>query len=254
MAGGYVHNPKGPEGVALRIRKLERDLDRVRRAISHLGITIDPDTNALVVPAGRKIRIDGGDLDVEAGNVNLDGGDLIASGGNIESGNFVAGSAGYRLRANGNAEFSDLTLRDSIIGNDALTAPVFPARAHGQASNFALTTTQTSKAAVSVSVPAGYSRALCLATMTASAVNTRAVQDYFAGYADVNTAGSPGGFLAAADGAPGFAVGLAHTEIALATSLGSTIQFRAMLQSGAASWSADPFNAVNIDALVLFLR
>jgi hypothetical protein len=57
MAGGYVHNPKGAEGVALRIRKIERDLDRVRRAITHIGIQIDPDTNSLVVSSGRGIRV-----------------------------------------------------------------------------------------------------------------------------------------------------------------------------------------------------
>jgi hypothetical protein len=57
MAGGYGHNPKGAEGVAKRIREIERDLDKLRQSITHLGIEIDPDTNSLVVSSGRGIRV-----------------------------------------------------------------------------------------------------------------------------------------------------------------------------------------------------
>lgn len=241
MAGGYQHNPKGSEGVAKRIREIEAELRRLRAAITGIGIQIDPDTNTLVVPAGRSIR--------------LDGGDMVADGGDVVSGNFVHGSTGFKLDGtSGTPEFNDLILRGGIIGNDALTAPVSPKVAHAQASNFSLTTTATQKVDLSIAVPTGYTQAIALATISATAVNTTSAQDTFCGYADVDYPGSPGGFLAAADGAPNYAIGIAHTETALPTGLSGTLHFRAMLQSLNAPWSANAFNTVNLDALVLFLR
>lgn len=237
----------GDEGwLGSRLRDLQRQIDELRTARTGNAMTING-APGIVVKGGGQIELDGGDL-------NVTNGDVVVSGGNVQSGNFMAGSAGYRLRSNGNAEFNDITLRGGIVGNDALASPISPARAHAQATNFSLTTTAVQKASVSITVPSGYSRALALATISATAVNKWTGQDFFAGYADVNVAGSPGGYLAAADGQSGYAIGISHTEIDLVTSLGATIQFRAMLQSGSHSWAADPFNTVNLDALVLFLR
>lgn len=233
MAGGYAHDPQGLQKVAAEIRALKEENKRIRAMISGLGITIDPATNSLVVSSGRTIRAAAFDGTTDPPAV---------------------GTQGWALTDTDTIISNNLLLGGQLIGNDALASPVFPARAHGQGNGFGLTTTQTSYASVSVSVPAGYSRALCMASMSGTAVNTTAAQDFFGGYADVNAAGSPGGWIAAADGAPGYAVGLAHTETALITGLGASIQFRAMLQSGAATWPANAFNTVNIDALVLFLR
>jgi hypothetical protein len=192
---------------------------------------------------------------IGAGGLTVLGGDITLDGGDLLSANFIHGATGLKLDGTtGTPEFNDLILRGGIVGNDALTSPVSPAVAHAQASNFALSTTAAQKVDFNVTVPSGFTRAIALATISATAVNTTASQDTFLGYADVDFVGSPGGYLAGMDAAPGYAAGIAHTETALATSLSGTLHFRGMLQSLNASWSANAFNTVNLDALVLFLR
>lgn len=80
--------------------------------------------------------------------------------GGIDSDNFVAGTSGYSFKADGNAEFNDLTLRGGIIGNDALAEPVVPQVARLSASGFSLTTTHVNKDSASLTVPSGCTRLL----------------------------------------------------------------------------------------------
>jgi hypothetical protein len=75
--------------------------------------------------------------------------------GGIDSDNFAAGTSGYSFKADGNAEFNDLTLRGGIIGNDALTNPVVPGSVWSEASNFTVSPTWTTVIATDVTVPAG---------------------------------------------------------------------------------------------------
>jgi hypothetical protein len=75
--------------------------------------------------------------------------------GGIDSDNFVAGSSGYSFKADGNAEFNDITIRGAAIGIDA---PVLIQTVRASASNFALTLTLTEKAGVDVTVPEGCTR------------------------------------------------------------------------------------------------
>jgi len=98
--------------------------------------------------------------------LHVDGatGDLVADRGQFRSLNYVPGSAGWGLQPNGNAEFNVLTLRGGIIGNDALTSPVAPGVLYTSATNFALSTTSTARASITVTVPAGFTSAAITAT------------------------------------------------------------------------------------------
>lgn len=145
-----------------------------------------------------------------------------------------------------------LSLPNGIINNAALNAPVYPQTAHAEASNFALTTTATEKVRATVSVPAGYSQALVFAAISANARNKNTVQDYLEGYVDIF--GTNSGWDSASDGAAGATIGISNSGSSLLTSLGSSFWIRGMLYSGATSWSADSFNTINVDAIVLFLR
>lgn len=212
--------PPGADWLAKRIAALEKAVAELRTARSGDYTTVT------------------GTLDVE-GTENVSG-DLNVTGD--------ASFGGHM------AVVGTLSLPAGIIDNAALANPVAPVAAHAEASNFALTTTATQRAAVTVAVPSGFTSAAIIGTVRATAKNSTATQDYFDGYCDILTAGAAGGFDATCDGAPGAAVGISHTATAIATGLSGSFVVRAMLRSGAAPWSADTFNTVNVDALVLFLR
>jgi hypothetical protein len=140
MAGGYEHKPQGIEGMARKLRTMQADLDAMRRSLAALGIRVDgatgdlifgTDTGDVQIQAGSDLHLAGGDLLVEDGSI-------IASGGPVESGNFVHGSSGWRASQSGNLEVNDLTVRDAIIGNNALTSPVFGAAAFAIGSGYSI--------------------------------------------------------------------------------------------------------------------
>lgn len=169
---------------AERIKRLE---DRLRRletrrslglsSIAADGLEIESGGKITVHPGG-KIEITGGDIDVTSGDINLVGGDLnlvggdiTASGGSVESGGFVHGAAGWRLQPGGNAEFNDITLRGGIIGNDALANPVSGGRCDGTQSGITLPLSRTILHSEDITVPAGFTRALVLASVAVGGLN-----------------------------------------------------------------------------------
>lgn len=162
-------------------------------------------------------------------------------------------ASGRSLVVNGNTLIEgNLSVPNGSITNAALNAPVYPQIAHAQAANFALTTTATEYVRATISVPVGYSQALVFASISANARNKNTVQDFLGGYVDIF--GKNSGLDSVADGSPGYSIGIANCGSALLTSLGSSFWVRGMLYSGAKSWAADSFNAINVDAMVLFLR
>lgn len=91
----------------------------------------------LSIADGGGISLDGGDIAIHSGDLVVDqsggilvkdggnitvtdGGDIIVSGtGEVRSSDFAANTTGWRI-ANGSAEFNTITLRNGIIGVDAL--------------------------------------------------------------------------------------------------------------------------------------
>ena len=82
--------------------------------------------------------------------------------GDLETG--TTGTTGWGLSGStGGAIFNSVTLRDGIIGNDALTDPVVPASFFTDASGVTLSTTSTGYARSTITVPAGFTRAVVIA-------------------------------------------------------------------------------------------
>lgn len=223
MGGGYQPKRVGADRVAQAIKDLQRSDEDINRRISGLGIQVDKADAEVIIAAGRSLVVDGSETV---------GGSLTVTGDTLIEGN--------------------LSVPNGSITNAALNAPVSPVATHAQASNFALTTTNTEKARATISVPSGYSQALVFATISAKAQNTTAAKDFLDGYVDIF--GANFGFDSAAYGDPDYTAEISNSGSALLTGLGSSFWVRGMLASGAASWSATTSNSINVDAIVLFLR
>lgn len=91
------------------------------------------------------------------------GGDGVVTG-LLQSNNFVPGVSGWRLTPTG-LEVNTLTAKDAIIGNAALANPVTGnAAGTATASAWGVGTAMATKATATITVPAGFSRAVVFAT------------------------------------------------------------------------------------------
>ena len=150
-----------------------------------------------------------------------------------------------------------LSLPAGIIDNDALANPTAFGANGTSAFNFALSTTSTAEASMTIPIPAGFTRALVHATVNASVENTSAVYDYFYVRANISAPGSGGstggqGFVGLANGGWGHASGSAVTNLSGLTP--GSITVSCLVNSGSGVWAAATSNTANVDATVTFLR
>ena len=94
------------------------------------------------------------------------GEDSGATTGIFRSGNFIANTQGFRVTPDGNAEFNQLTLKNGIIGDAALTKPVAVATTDGTVASLTQTSTETTYITQTITVPSGFTQALVMATCT----------------------------------------------------------------------------------------
>lgn len=151
-------------------------------------------------------------------------------------------------------EFADLK---RAITQLRAGGPMSPTVEHAQATGFATATltTGTEIARITFTPPGGFTQAMVVASMTATARNSTAVQDYLFGYVDIN--GANHGVDSLCDAQPVYTTGLTNVATAVITGLsGPATPFyvRAMVGTGAAAWAPDPFNTCNVDAMVVYLR
>lgn len=173
--------------------------------------------------------------------------------GGIDSDNFVAGTSGYSFKADGNAEFNDLTLRGGIIGNDALANPLDADINGANGAGLSVSTTSTVMATTSLTVPAGFTRALVRADALGEAANSTASDDYL--YVDANIQGISGGesYAYTPSGKANSAVGIANRFVT-GLSGGDVITCTAMSRTAFAGWAADGVNLWVIHMQVIWLR
>lgn len=146
-----------------------------------------------------------------------------------------------------------LSLPAGIIGNAALTSPVYPQTAHADLHPFSLATgANAEKLRTTVNVPAGYTQALVFATATISSRNTTTSQDQL--YIDCRINGAVAGWSSQASTPANAVAFAANSGTALLTGLGSTFYISANASSGAAAWPSNNDATMNIDAIILFLR
>jgi hypothetical protein len=251
----------GEDWIAREIADLRRELTELRAARTLEAATIE--AGGLTVRGGQIViqdvagnvldTLDANGLTVSGGSVTINNGNLVVTGtGLAESGNFVAGTTGWALRPNGNAEFNNVTIRGGILDNDMLTNPIVPQAFHVEADSFALSTTLTTKLTKTITVPSGYTQALVYATAQMNAVNTTASPDYC--FLSVTL---PTGAIGWSSGTL-TQVGAFQSQSASAgtslSSLSGSFNINAKASSQTASWSADAANTMNIDGIVLFFR
>lgn len=146
-----------------------------------------------------------------------------------------------------------LSLPSGIINNDALTSPLYPKTAHADVADFALNTGPNAEMVrATVVVPEGYTRALVMASASMGNRNPSATSDDM--YIDCRINGAVSGWssqTAVVAGKSGFVVNLGT---ALLEGLSGSFYIAANASSGLAPWPANSAAAINVDAIILFLR
>lgn len=146
-----------------------------------------------------------------------------------------------------------LTLQPGSIENDALANPVQMETSTNFLNNYAIGTTSTIRASLTLTVPIGFTQAVVIANPTGMGQNSTATTDYL--YVQAVIQGINGGELYTSAGA-GLAVGIAspvHMTLSGLTG-GQTITVGVATRTGFATWSASTANQANIYATAIYLR
>lgn len=182
---------------------------------------------------------------------------VVANNSTIKSSPFdgdlvgqAAGTVGWGMDGD-TAIFNNLVLRGGIIGNDALTSPA-DFGANGQSGvAFGINAGATVVATQTITIPAGYSRAIVMAVGNISAWEVNGNLDTLIFYCDINGTGSSAQF---ADARPNSPAHCSNTSVRYLTGLsGGSITFQGIASVGVA-WGAHGGNICNINAIAMFLR
>lgn len=160
----------------------------------------------------------------------------------------------------GDAEFSGsmaitgtLSLPAGIIDNEALNSPISPQTAHADVSDFALATgANVEMVRATVTVPDGYTKALVMAAASMGNRNPHAFVDDM--YVDCRINGVVSGWssqISVVAGKVGF---VTNVGTALLTGLSGSFYIAANASSGTTPWPTNGAAAINVDAIIMFLR
>ena len=137
----------------------------------------------------------------------------------------------------------------------AYNAAVTAAVGHGTASSFSLSTTPAELTRATITVPAGYTRALVFGTSSMTMnLTSYSAADFIRGYIDINGNAAPvSGGMATQNATTMVAV--SYSCLLTGLSGGSTFYVRAIYYNEAgSSGAASARNICNLDAIVTFLR
>ncbi|MDN5768082.1 MAG: hypothetical protein L0H96_20320 [Humibacillus sp.] len=175
----------------------------------------------------------------------------------LDSDNYASGVSGFRLDGGaGTAEFRDITLYD--LPNSALASPVLPANLHADTQTFNVKVAWQTIISVSITVPAGYTRALILNLVTAVVAYNNTANVEFLYVQGSTSAGNVGGWPlgSGAVGANGGTAVGSDFRTGLLTGLvpGSTLTFTGAVASSFGTWVSSGANLANLDVALLWLR
>jgi hypothetical protein len=237
LPGSQVRN----DGDVMRmIQDMQRDIRELKaqNVLATAGITTQP--GGITVTGTETVT----------GNLNVSGSETVT--GSLD----VQGPATFEgtTTIGGNASITGtLSLPAGIIGNDALTSPVFPAAAHADATNFDLATgVNVEKVRATVAVPAGYTKALVMATASMSNQNSNTSADDM--YVTCNINGAVSGWAGQETVGPGERGFVMNSASVVLTGLSSSFYIAAKASSSTYAWPANINATTNVDAIVLFLR
>lgn len=194
------------------------------------------------------------------GVVQVDGA-LVVQGGEARSGNYTAGSTGWRLRPDGTIEMNDAQIRGGIIGNDALTSPTKSEAIYASTTNFSLTTTPTNKLTKTLTVPTGFTSAAITVTARVFIFNPNTTGGYDGAggdylYGAANIAGLNGWSLPlAVSGSSGSGTNIStFSTVLTGLTPGGSVLVQAEAQTAFASVAADPGNTAELSGMVTWYR
>ena len=231
---GQFAVPKGEAWLVQKIQDMERQITELRAANPFAAMGVKPMPDGLIVEGYETIN---GPLEVN-GESTING-DQEVNGDSVFNGS---------MAING-----PLILQPGSIENDALTNPLSPQTAHADVANFALATGPNAEMVrATVTVPAGYTQALVMASASMGNRNpTGAVDDM---YIDCRINGVVSGWSSQTSvmaGKEGFVI---NVGTALLTGLSGTFYIAANASSSLAAWPANGAAAINVDAIIMFLR
>jgi hypothetical protein len=164
------------------------------------------------------------------------------------------------LTVDGNSEINGsmsingpLNLQPGSIQNDSLADPTYPYAFHADAQNFSIGNgNNLPVVSITVTVPAGFTRAVVNATASISAANTTSATDTL--YCGLKINGSGPGYSGRVGVAPGVAANPSKTSGVILTSLGSSFTIEGTTSTAVTPWPANTNNNANLDGTVIFLR
>lgn len=232
--------PPGEDYLVRRIADLERVVKELAAAdpLRTAGIRVTGPDAVQVVGSLNTTSA----LDVD-GPMNVDGTMTVGASTTVNGPMTVNGAM---------AITGTLSLPAGIIDNEALANPLEPGSVGVSSIGHAVTTTNSDVAVTTITIPAGYTRAIIMCVVNCGAFNSAAVPDYLYVSARIGTAG--GGELVSYAAAGTYANASASAIRTLTGLSGGTVTVAARVRSGSTSWGAQPSNAAHVNAIALFLR
>lgn len=233
MGGGYQPKRSGVYAVAQRIFNIERSIAALNARISGLGIQVDKANGKLIISSGRSLEVDGSETI---------GGSLTVTGNTLIEGN--------------------LSVPNGSITNAALSNPVIPLNGLATGSNYSLPVITTfgpggggtTRATVTLTVPANCTSAILLAVAQDAAYNSTAATDTL--YSIIDVVGLSY-FQAPSADVPSHAWGACITnDYKLLTGLtpGQVITINSKPGTLNAAWATNVDNGTSLDVVALFLH
>lgn len=221
----------GEDAMGRRVKDLERAQQQLAAANPLATAGIEAVPNGIVVQGSETVN-----------------GPLVVNGSMD-----VAGDADF----SGNMSITGtLSLPAGIIDNAALSAPVYPAVYHANIQNISITSGPNVEIlGVDVAVPAGYTQALVMLTVTMNMTNNSASTDL--AYVGANINGVSPGWASTASATVSQSISLNNSVVSLVTGLsgGGSFRLTGKASSGSNTWpAAGTSNVMNLNATVQFLR
>lgn len=133
------------------------------------------------------------------------------------------------------------------------TNPVQTATASAGISNYAIDTVATVRASVTLTVPAGFTRAIVISNATAMGTNSGTAADYL--YCSATVQAVNGGELyTSAPAGIGASISSPFQPTLTGLTGGDTITVGVATRAGTSTWAADPANQASISATAIFLK
>jgi hypothetical protein len=220
--------PNGEDYIVRRIQDVEKSVQQLAAADPYRPMGITPNAGGFTVTGTETVT----------GALVVNGTETVNGPLNVNGAMAVTGT---------------LSLPAGIIDNAALANPVAFGQSSTVSTNFALAVTETTFAAGTIPVPAGYTKAQVTIIAVAGALNPNTTSDFLYATALINGVASRQifGYVAANNGS----VEVMTAKVSFLTGLsGGNIDVAMSLSTQTAAWASSGSNRAFVEASAIFLR